>query len=199
MSRLQWILVLATLLAVFVLAARLFGARTELEIQREQIEISWTKVEQALDRRAEVLPRLLEQIQQSDTGARSELADPSRHLAKSLALARRAPDRAERIEANRKVEHALQQLQGAVMADPRLRRDSDLQRLFEEILAVENRIHQDRTEYNEAVHRFNTRLALFPSNLAANVFGIRRHDFYVTTNLSPAAEPGPPGSGAATP
>ncbi len=189
MSRFQWILALIILLAILVSAARLFGAKTELEIQREQIEIAWTKVEQDLDRRAEVLPRLLELVDRN--GPRPALLNPSLDLGKSLSVARKAPDRVKRIEANRNVELALHDLQTAVMDDPKLRRDSDVQRLLEEILAVENRIHQDRTEYNEAVHRFNTRLSLFPSNVAATAFGIRRHDFYVTTDLGPAPEPRP--------
>lgn len=186
MSRLHWILALIVLFAILAAAARLVGAKTELEVQREQIEVAWTKVAQDLDRRAEVLPRLLDLV--DENGAHPALLAPSVRLGKSLAIARKAPDRVKRIEANREVEIALQGVQSALMADAELAHDPDVQRLLEEILAVENRIHQDRTEYNEAVHRFNTRLALFPSNVAASAFGIRRHDFYVTTDLGSLPE-----------
>jgi LemA protein len=186
MSRLYWILAFVALCAVLIAAARLLGAKTELEVQREQIEVAWTKVAHDLDRRAEVLPRLLALV--NDEGQRPDLRRPSATLGRSLEIAREAPDRVKRIEANRKVEIALHDFQAAVLADPQLARNPDIQRLLEEILAVENRIHQDRTEYNEAVQRFNTRLALFPSNVAATAFGIRRHDFYVTTDLVPSSD-----------
>lgn len=92
------------------------------------------------------------------------------------------------VEANAQLERSLQDFRVAAAAEPAVRRDADLQRLLEEILAIENRIHQDRTEYNEAVQRYNVRLALFPANLAANLFRIRRHELYLPTELRSVAE-----------
>ncbi|MCW5963147.1 MAG: LemA family protein [Bryobacterales bacterium] len=189
MSRFRWIVVFALVVAAFFMAAQLFGSRTELEIQRGHIEVAWLKVEQDLDRRAATLPRLVTLLM--DPRRQQTLAPLAAHqstLSRALTTAAEARSVTALVEANAHLERSLQDFRDAAVAEPEVRRDADLQRLLEEILAIENRIHQDRTEYNEAVQRYNVRLALFPANLAANVFRLRRHELYLPTELRSTAE-----------
>ncbi len=172
------------LLAAFFLAAQLFGSRTDLEIQRGHIEVAWMKVEQDLERRAATLPRLvalLEDPKRQETLA--PLTEYRTTLSDALTAANEAPNVSVLVEANAHLERSLQEFRDAAVSNPAIRQDADLQRLLEEIMAIENRIHYDRTEYNEAVQRYNVRLALFPANVAANVFRLSRHELYLPTEL----------------
>lgn len=189
MSRFRWIVVFTLATVAFFMVAQLFGSRTDLEIQRGHIEVAWLKVEQDLDRRAATLPRLVALL--VDPRRQQELAPLAAHqstLSRALTATFEAQSIAALVEANAQLERSLQDFRDAAAAEPAVRRDADLQRLLEEILAIENRIHQDRTEYNEAVQRYNVRLALFPANLAANLFRIRRHELYLPTELRSVAE-----------
>lgn len=193
MTRFRWILLFAILFAILVLAAQLMGAKTELDIQREQIEVSWVKVEQDLERRAEALERLVALLQLPHPARRNTKLDGKvRKLVLALQESRAASTRSARIETNGEVERAFQAIRATIATDAQARSDDELQRMLEEVVAVENRIHRDRTEYNEAVQRFNVQLVLFPANVAAKVFGISRHDFYVPTELLATTEDAQP-------
>lgn len=188
-SGLRRILLLLVVLASALAAMHLYDARTRLSIQKEQIEVAWVKVEQDLDRRADVLNRLVHLMRLPHATRRSQKIDKQvTRLADRLAEAKEATTRPLRIESSRNIEEALLPLRARLDSRLRDHPDDELQRLLEEILAIENRIHRDRTEYNETVQRYNVELVLFPSNIAARVFGIERHDFYLPTDLLSTAQ-----------
>ncbi len=182
--RLRWMLASALLLGVLILVLQLFRSRATLEVERSRIDVAWLKVEEDLERRASSIPRLIsilnEPRRQNDF---PQLQVHRRALADEWRSAGNAPDASSLVLANTRLEIALKDFRDTASRIPGDRVDADLQRLLEEVLAVESRIHQDRTEYNEAVQRYNVRLALFPSNLAATVFGLRRHELYLPTEL----------------
>lgn len=180
---LRWVFILLAIAVLAVAGERALEVRDQLVAQRQGIEAAWSKLEDDLEQRVETLPKLLDAVARSPQVSRPSVTAPSRELARSLELVEKAEDRAGIIEANRKIEGSLAELLTAVTQYPHLSRDKELQQLLDETAAVDNHLHHDRTEYNEAVQRFNIRLALFPSNLVANLFGIQRHEFYVPTDL----------------
>ncbi|MHA2119378.1 MAG: LemA family protein [Candidatus Thorarchaeota archaeon] len=43
--------------------------------------------------------------------------------------------------------------------------------LFDEITGTENRITQAKLDYNDAVTAYNTKIATFPGNIVARMYG----------------------------
>jgi LemA protein len=68
---------------------------------------------------------------------------------------------------------ALGRLIGLVERYPELKANENALRLQEELASTENRIAFARQGYNDAVMRLNESIVVFPSNVVANIFGIR--------------------------
>ena len=68
---------------------------------------------------------------------------------------------------------------------PKLRRRRDFLALQYELESSENRIAQSRSLYNDAVQKYNIKLALFPANLVAAVSGYRPWTAYFRTPAHP--------------
>lgn len=170
----------AAVVAIAVLAVALLaglsmkGIYNELVTQREGITAQWQQVDVAIQRRADLIPNLVEtvkgfakqelQVMQAVTDARAAL------------LAARTPQ--ERIAANQELDAAIGRLLVVVENYPQLKSNENFLRLQDELAGTENRIAVERRKYNEAVQKYNTTIALFPNNLVASLFGFARNDDY---------------------
>ncbi len=168
--------------AVLLVAAVFFGAqlvsiRNDLATQREAINGSWAQVDVVLQRRADLIPNLVETVK--------GFAKQEKEVLESVANARAAMMGArtpqERIQANSQVDGALGRLLVMVENYPNLKSNENFLRLQDELFGTENRIAVERRKYNETVLRYNTTIALFPNNIAAPLFGFSRNDAYLKT------------------
>lgn len=164
---------------VLVLVAVVFGGqlmsnRNELVQERETINAAWAQVDVALQRRADLIPNLVETVKgyakQEQTVLKS-IAD-----ARAALLSAKTPQ--EKIDANSKLDSALGRLLVVVENYPQLKSNENFLRLQDELANTENRIAQERRKYNQAVQKYNTDIELFPKNIAAAMFGFQRNDAY---------------------
>jgi len=155
------------------------GDRNQLRQEREAIDIQWSQVDVALQRRADLVPGLVDILKsyakQEDERTAIKQATEARG---ALAAAR---DPQAKIQANVQLDTPLSRL--LVMAEkyPQLRSNETFQHWHESWEAAENRIAQERRKYNEAIQRYNTDIELFPKNIAAAIFGFERNDAYFKT------------------
>ncbi|MCU1291799.1 MAG: LemA family protein, partial [Bryobacterales bacterium] len=84
----------------------------------------------------------------------------------------------DEISANNQLGNAIGRLLMLKEAYPQLKSNENFLRLQDELSGTENRIAVDRRDYNEAIRRYNTNVELFPTNIAASLFGYRRDDAY---------------------
>ena len=165
------------ILIVLLFGGKLVGTRNELVTLRNSIDGAWAQVDVALQRRADLIPNLVETVK--------GFAKQERSVIESIASARaalvgaRTP--AEKIQANTQLDSALSRLLVVVENYPQLRSNENFMRLQDELAGTENRIAVERRKYNEAVQRYNTQIELFPNNIAAALFGFQRNDAYFKT------------------
>lgn len=168
---------------ILIIALLLFGGqfvsiRNELVTDREAITASWSQVDVALQRRAELIPNLVETVR--------GFAKQEKEVLQAVANARaalvggRTPE--QRIAANQQLDSALARLLVVVENYPQLRSNENFLRLQDELAGTENRIAVERRKYNETVQRYNTRIGLFPNNVVASISGFGRSDAYFTTD-----------------
>ena len=156
---------------------KLVGTRNDLVTQKNSIEGAWAQVDVALQRRADLIPNLVETVK--------GFAKQEREVMQSVADARaalvgaRTP--AEKIQANSQLDSALSRLLVVVENYPQLKSNENFLRLQDELAGTENRIAVERRKYNETVQRYNTTIELFPNNIAAGLFGFQRNDAYFKT------------------
>jgi LemA protein len=161
-------------LLVLVLGGSLMGSRNELVTEKNAVEGAWAQVDVALQRRADLIPNLVETVK--------GFAKQEQTVIQSVADARAALGGArtpsEKIAANGQLDTALSRLLVVVENYPNLKSNENFLRLQDELAGTENRMAVERRKYNETVQRYNTDIELFPKNIAASLFGFQRNDAY---------------------
>ncbi len=169
------------LLLGLIVGGKLVGIRNDLVAQQEAIKAAWAQVDVALQRRADLIPNLVETVKGF---AKQEKAVIDSVTAARAALGGARTPR-EKMQANSMLDAALGRLLVIVENYPDIKSNENYLRLQDELAGTENRIAVERRKYNEAVQRYNTNIKLFPNNIAAALFGFTRDDDYFQT--APAA------------
>ena len=173
------------ILLVVLFGTKLTGTRNELVQQRESINGAWSQVDVDLQRRADLIPNLVNTVKGFAAQEKEVLANIAN--ARAGLLNARTPQ--EKINANTQLDSALGRLLVVVENYPQLKSNENFLRLQDELAGTENRIAVSRRRYNETVQRYNTSIDLFPNNIAAALFGFSRNDAYFKTD--PASRQAP--------
>ncbi|MBZ2179113.1 MAG: LemA family protein [Acidobacteriota bacterium] len=172
------LIILGVLVAILLLfGMSVVGTRNDLVVQRNAVEAAFAQVETALQRRADLIPNLVETVK----GFASQEKDVIASVANARAALSGARTPAEKISANGQLDGALSRLLVVVESYPQLKSDANFMRLQDELAGTENRIAVERRKYNETVQKYNTTIELFPNNIAASLFGFQRNDAYFKT------------------
>ncbi len=154
------------------------GARNQLVQEREAIKAAWAQVDVALQRRADLIPNLVQTVKGYAKHEQTVYADIAN--ARAALLGARGNPQAS-IQANTQLESALGRLLVITENYPQLKANENFMRLQDELSGTENRIAVARKRYNDAVQRYNTDIELFPKNIAASIFGFQHNDAYFKT------------------
>jgi len=172
------IVLVVLLVGGLIFGGSLVGVRNELVQQREAVTGQWAQVDVALQRRADLIPNLVETVK--GFAAQEKEVFQSVADARAALLGARSPE--EKIDANARVDSALGRLLLIVENYPQLKSNENFLRLQDELAGTENRITVERRKYNESVQLYNTSIELFPKNIAASLFGFSRNDAYFRTD-----------------
>src|SRR5438445_7219972 len=170
-------------LVVLVIIALLLGSsfvsrRNQMVVKREAVNASWAKVDVVLQRRADLIPNLVETVKGFAAQEQTVFGDIAK--ARSALLSAHSP--ADKIAANQRLDSALGRLLVVVENYPQLKSNENFLRLQDELAGTENRIAVERRRYNETLQDYNTYLSLFPNNLVASMSGFARNDAYFKTD-----------------
>ena len=159
------IVVVVLLLLLGVFGAKYVGVRNELVVLRESINGAWAQVDVALQRRADLIPNLVETVKGFAKQEQTILTAIAN--ARAALISARSPQ--EKIQANTQLDSALARLLVVVENYPQLKSNENFMRLQDELAGTENRIAVERRKYNETVQRYNTQIELFPNNIVASM------------------------------
>jgi LemA protein len=181
---------LVGILLVSLLGAALTGCGyNDLQSQDEQVKAAWSEVINQYQRRADLVPNLVNTVKGAAAQERSvlEAVTEARSRASSIQA---TPELLENPQAFAKFQQAQDQLTQAlsrllvtVERYPELRSIEAFRDLQSQLEGVENRITVARNRYIAAVQAYNTTVRSFPSNLTAKIFG-----FTVKPNFTVANE-----------
>jgi LemA protein len=151
--------------------------RNEMVQLKESITAAWAQVDTVIQRRADLIPNLVETVKGVAAQERAVFSD----IADARARLGGAQAPAERIAANEELSSAISRLLVIVENYPELRSNQNFVRLQDELAGTENRIAVERRKYNLAVQEYNTYIQLFPNNLVASFGGFVREEAYFRT------------------
>jgi len=175
-----WTAVVLVGVAALAIGLMYVGRRNQMVIKNQAVEAQWHQVDVDLQRRADLIPNLVETVKGYAAQEQTVFGDIAK--ARSALLSAQSPS--ERIAANAQVEGALGRLLVIVENYPQLKSNENFLRLQDELAGTENRIAVERRRYNEAVQDYNTYIGLFPNNIFAGWAGFKPNNAYfsVTEN-----------------
>src|SRR6266704_6708689 len=169
------LIVLVVLVVIALLLGSSFiGRRNQMAIKKEAVNAAWSQVDVVLQRRADLIPNLVETVKGMAVQEQIVFGDIAK--ARSALLSAHTP--AEKIAANGQLDNALGRLLLVVENYPQLKSNENFLRLQDELAGTENRIAVERRRYNESVQDYNTFISLFPNSLVASLSGFTRNDAY---------------------
>jgi LemA protein len=169
-------------LVVLVIIALLLGSsfisrRNQMAVKREAVNAAWAQVDVVLQRRADLIPNLVETVK----GFAQHETEVFTEIAKAREGYMNATTPADKIAANNKLEASLAKVLVLTENYPQLKSNENFIRLQDELAGTENRIAVERRRYNETVQDYNTYISLFPNSLVASMGGFTRNDAYFKT------------------
>jgi LemA protein len=171
------ILVLLVVLAL-IFGSMYVGRRNEMAIKREAVNAAWAQVDVVLQRRADLIPNLVETVKGYAQQEQKVFGDIA--AARAALVGAKTP--ADKIAANGQLDSALSRLLVVVENYPQLKSNENFMRLQDELAGTENRIAVERRRYNQAVQDYNTYISLFPNSVIAGMAGFARNDAYFKTD-----------------
>lgn len=188
MRRGLWIVL--GILGVFVFVGLLIygsfvSAQNQMVKLDEAVKTSWSDVDVQLQRRADLIPNLVETVKGFTKEENSVYAD----IANARAGLLNAHDPKEKIAANGTLDSAFGRLLALTENYPQLRSSEQFMRLQDELAGTENRIGVARRRYNDTLRTYNTFVRQFPNSVWAGILGFHVNDAYF--NANPASRNAP--------
>ncbi len=184
-----WIVVAAVVALVVIF---FYSAYNGFVTKDEAVKTAWANVETQYQRRADLIPNLVNTVKGYAGHERSTLDAVVEARAEALSFQVSAddltPERlAEFQRAQSRVGSALGRLIAVAENYPDLKANQNFLELQAQLEGTENRIAVARKEYNERVNTYNVAIRRFPSNLVAGLFGFGPQERFAAAEGSEAA------------
>lgn len=171
--------------ALVVLGAMTVGAYNRLVTLEEAVKTAWSQVENVYQRRADLIPNLVETVKGARDFERETLTAVVEARAKVGQMNFTGVPSAEQFsrfqQAQDGLSSALSRLLVVVERYPELRATENFRELQAQLEGSENRIAVERRRFNEAAQQFNTARRRFPTVIIASLFGFAEKPYFQAT------------------
>ena len=159
------------------------GSRTSMATSDPDVKAKWANVQSAYQRRADLIPNLVKTVQGVANFEKSTLTAVIEARASSTQMKLDSKDLSP--ENLQKYQAAQSSLGGAlsrlmVVAEnyPQLKATENFSELQAQLEGTENRIKEERDNFNAAVQAYNTLIVTFPNSLIASFSGFAEKGFF---------------------
>jgi LemA protein len=176
----KWIVVViivAILLIGIVFVAMYYSTYNNLVGLEESVNEKWAQIEQELQRRYDLIPRVVNASKLYIQYEGSILQNVT-ELRSQWAAAMQSGDLDAINDATSKLDSAVTNLVVTVENYPELKSSQVVEDLIVELEGTENRISTERMRYNEAVRDYNQARRSFPANLWAAGWGFEGREYF---------------------
>ena len=175
------------LIVLGVIALALFGwvknSYNGLVQDQESVETAWAQVENVYQRRADLIPNLVETVKgyakheqetlegviEARANATKVTIDPTNMTPEDLKKYQ---------EAQGDVTNALSRLIAVSESYPDLKANQNFLELQNQLEGTENRITVERNKFNEVAREYNTKRRTFPTNIIAGIFNFGEKPYF---------------------
>lgn len=165
-----WIL-LAIIVILVIVVIGMYNGLVKLKVQCDN---AWADIDVQLKRRYDLIPNLVQTVQGYAAHEKGTLEGVV--AARNAAMSAQGP--AAKAGAENMLTSALRQVFALAEAYPQLRAVESFTQLQTTLSQLEDSIQNARRYYNAVVRDLNTKIAVFPSNIIANMFGFKTREFF---------------------
>ena len=182
------------IVAIAIVAIWAITGYNGLVSQDETVANSWANVEAAYQRRADLIPQLVNTVKGYANHEKSTLDAVVSARTKATQMTVSVDDLSEENiqkfqEAQGEVGAAIGRLLAITEAYPELKANENFSELQAQLEGTENRINEVRKKYNDAVKTYNISVRRFPNNILSGMFGFeRKAEFKAEEGASKAPE-----------
>jgi LemA protein len=176
----------ALVLIVIVGGVLAWGIRIGNDLVRRELAVdgAWSQVENVYQRRADLIPNLVETVKGAAAFERETLQSviDARARATQMVVTPEVLNDPARFRQFQQVQgelsSALSRLMAVAENYPELKANQNYLELQSQIEGTENRIAQERQRFNTAVQDYNTAIRVFPASLVAGIRGFKPKEFF---------------------
>jgi LemA protein len=149
----------------------------------ENVKGKWGAVESQYQRRADLIPNLVNTVKGVANFEKSTLVDVTEARAKATAITvdptKLTPETIQKYQAAQgQLSTALGRLFVASEKYPELKANENFTALQTQLESTENRINVARLDFNQAVQDYNSKIRSFPANITAKMFGFTEKGYF---------------------
>ncbi|MBR6247792.1 MAG: LemA family protein [Muribaculaceae bacterium] len=178
---------LIAIVAVVVIGIALYGwvknTYNGFVQQEENVKTAWSQVENDYQRRADLIPNLVETVKGYAKHEQQTLEGVIEARANATSVKIDASNMDEQAlkkfqDAQGELSSALSRLIAVSEAYPDLKANQNFLELQSQLEGTENRITVSRRDFNKAAQDYNTAVRTFPGNLLAGLFGFNQKPYF---------------------
>jgi LemA protein len=188
-------LLLVVVFIAVVIGIAVMGKYNALVKLDQSVNQSWAQVQNVYQRRADLIPNLVNTVQGAANFEKSTLTavtEARASVGRVQINANEAPASAQQLEqfqaAQGRLSNALSRLLVVAERYPDLKANANFQALQAQLEGTENRIAVERGNFNTTVQAYNTAVRSFPTVIFAGMLGFPPKPFF---NAQPGAETAP--------
>ncbi len=175
------LVLIVILAAVLILGGCGCGSYNGLVGQDETVKNAWNKVQSDYQRRADLIPNLVNTVKGEANFEQKTLTDVIAARASATQMkvdaSNLTPEKLKEFQAAQgQISQALGRLMVVSEQYPNLRANDAFRGLQAQLEGTENRIKTARNDFNDAVQQYNTKVRAFPTNIFAGMLGFKQRE-----------------------
>jgi LemA protein len=167
---------------IVILVALFSGTYNSLVGQREKVRTSFSNLESQYQRRTDLVGNLVNTVKGSSAFEQETLTKVTEARANVAGIKIDNNTSQEKlqayVDAQNQMTGALSRLIAVAESYPDIKSTAAYQDLMSQLEGTENRIQVVRSDYNEVVRPYNTRLQTFPTMLIAGILGFEQSPYF---------------------
>ena len=178
-----WIILIVVVLAILLLFSWGSKSYNNLVTKSQVVEQQWAQVENVYQRRADLIPNLVNTVKGVANFEQKTLTDVIEARAKATSVQVNPKNLDENSlqkfqSAQDNLSSSLARLMVVVENYPQLKATQNFSELQAQLEGTENRITVERMKFNEVVQDYNIQVKRFPSNIFAGMFGFSEKAYF---------------------
>jgi len=171
------------LIGFVILASQSSCGYNDMVAKDENVEAAWANVQNAYQRRADLIPNLVNTVKGAANFEQETLTRVIEARAKATSMNISAdnltPENIQKFQqAQGELSGALSRLLVTVEQYPQLKANQNFLELQAQLEGTENRISVERRKFNETVQDYNSYIRSFPRNIIAGMFDFEKKGYF---------------------